>query len=1075
MEKLIKSIITNLVKWAPSGSSFGVMVHALLAQDWLPAILASFLTACSVLWVKFSGKFMEEAEKEAEKRGGGLAKWMFVVGDRTAIALKEKTLSAWRYVTSDFENEYYKRLTYICRNYEKQGLDKDQVLRLQQVFVPLKISQKSLAKISPDLIQNSSEDLSKLQDIGQILVRMSNNYAFRRLAILGAPGSGKTTLLRYLTLAYISRQQRKLLNSRVPSFIPVLIYLRDVREEIVNNPKLPLVNLIHSWLQKLQEINPLNPPPNWVANKIKHNQFLILLDGLDEIADEAERQQVSRWVDFQMKEYPEIAFILSSRPLGYKKAKLKQNVTVLEVQPFSLDQVEQFIHNWYLETEILRHYSNRDEGVQEIAYRQAKDLVKRIRDNPPLATMAVNPLLLTMIATVHVRGSALPGKRVELYKEIFQVLLEKRQRAKGISDALRSSQKLSVLKPLAFALMEDKKRSFSLTPEVDRLLQEKLKSLSSNISTQADFLEQIREASGLLIAKEEGLYEFAHLSFQEYLASVEIKESNKESILTSALKSSDQLSWWAETIRLYCAQNDASSIIQAALSSENIDILSLAFDCLEEGLSVQPSVREKLEIRLIQGLESDDTELFKVAAEVKLSRRLKQLLRVDEKIAIDNSYISCAEYQLFVDEQREQEKYHQPDHWDEYHFLSSKATEPITGVRASDAQAFCEWLSLRTGQYYRLPYFQEVQVHPIKESEIGAWSQDPDSTECKLLGISAKQWQQWQSALTDSLRELLRQDFAHSNTSIRASVRDRASSLALVRDRDRDRDLASDLDSALARVLIRDRHRDRASDLARVLIRERGDLASARASASAHAHAHEGVLLDRDLDRVLARASDRASDLDLAARARDSDLARALDRALELVSASDRVNTSALTLDLASASASASALARDLELASASERILDRSRNSVLARDSALARDLANDLDRAFTIALDLARVRSADALDRALDSALALARASDHDSALDSASDHASIRAYLSIFLLTLELLIETYEQHLKSQIQIFRDNKKTEQYNRDKNNLVQQFNTAADAYLTLAILHLRQTNQLPAWESIRIVREDQ
>ena len=36
--------------------------------------------------------------------------------------------------------------------------------------------------------------------------------------------------------------------------------------------------------------------------------------------------------------------------------------------------------------------------------------------------MAVNPLLLTMIATVHRRGNVLPGKRVELYKEICQVL-----------------------------------------------------------------------------------------------------------------------------------------------------------------------------------------------------------------------------------------------------------------------------------------------------------------------------------------------------------------------------------------------------------------------------------------------------------------------------------------------------------------------------------------------------------------------------------------------------------------------------------------------------------------------------
>ena len=36
------------------------------------------------------------------------------------------------------------------------------------------------------------------------------------------------------------------------------------------------------------------------------------------------------------------------------------------------------------------------------------------------------------------------------------------------------------------------------------------------------FLKHIREVSGLLMAKEEKIYEFAHLSLQEYLGSVRI-------------------------------------------------------------------------------------------------------------------------------------------------------------------------------------------------------------------------------------------------------------------------------------------------------------------------------------------------------------------------------------------------------------------------------------------------------------------------------------------------------------------------------------------------------------------------
>ena len=603
MEKFVRAVITNIVTWTPSGVGVGVTAHSLVNQEWVQAILVSFVTACSSLWVKFSGKFMEEAEKEAEERGGGLAKWMFVVGDRTAIALQEKATQAWRHLTSDFEDKYYQRLIYICRNYETQGLDKDRVLKLQHMFVPLKISQKSLAKISPDLIQNLPQKLSKHKEIGELLVLMSRDSAFRRLAVLGAPGSGKTTLMRYLTLIYANRKHRRLLHPKAPPYVPVLMYLRDVRDDIVKNPTLPLVDLINIWVQRLQTIDPLKPPPNWFAGKLRQNQCLILLDGLDEIADEKERKMVSQWVDFQMKEYPDTAFILTSRPLGYQHAKLQQAVTVLEVQPFSLKQVQQFIHGWYVETEIRSQGNTDDLGVREEAKQQADDLVKRIQDSAPLVAMAVNPLLLTMIATVHRRGSALPGKRVELYKEICQVLLEKRQRAKGIPDVLNASQNQSVLQGLALDLMVRETRSFTLS-DVDDLMHRRLRMVLTGEAHAQQFLKQMQEVSGLLSAKEEGVYEFAHLSFQEYLASVELRESNQEHLLADVLNNLDQLSWWAETVRLYAAQGDSSAVIQAAIRASTVDALALAFDCLEEGKSIDPSVRQDLETMLEEGLEA---------------------------------------------------------------------------------------------------------------------------------------------------------------------------------------------------------------------------------------------------------------------------------------------------------------------------------------------------------------------------------------------------------------------------------------------------------------------------------------
>jgi hypothetical protein len=85
--------------------------------------------------------------------------------------------------------------------------------------------------------------------------------------------------------------------------------------------------------------------------------------------------------------------------------------------------------------------------------------------------------------------------------------------------------------------------------------------------------------------------------------------------------------------------------------------------------------------------------------------------RIDENTYIDDTLVTCAEYQLFIDEMREQGKYYQPDHWTSYQFPEGAAKEPILGVRHSSAAAFCEWLTQRaeSGWNYCLPNQKDVR------------------------------------------------------------------------------------------------------------------------------------------------------------------------------------------------------------------------------------------------------------------------------------------------------------------------------------------------------------------------------
>ena len=104
--------------------------------------------------------------------------------------------------------------------------------------------------------------------------------------------------------------------------------------------------------------------------------------------------------------------------------------------------------------------------------------------------------------------------------------------------------------------------------------------------------------------------------------------------------------------------------------------------------------------------------------------------RIDESTYIDDTLVTCGEYQLFIDEMREQEKYYQPDHWKSYRFPKGHARELILGVRCSDVVAFCEWLTIRVASdwRYRLPTKADITnfpINPVVQGLLGCWIVGP--------------------------------------------------------------------------------------------------------------------------------------------------------------------------------------------------------------------------------------------------------------------------------------------------------------------------------------------------------------
>ncbi|MBM3215300.1 hypothetical protein FJZ36_10350, partial [Candidatus Poribacteria bacterium] len=246
------------------------------------------------------------------------------------------------------------------------------------------------------------------------------------------------------------------------------------------------------------------------------------------------------------------------------------------------------------------------------------------------------------------------------------------------------------------------------------------------------FLTDVENESGLLIQREqEGSFGFAHHAFQEYLAAAQLaKEQNNEQ-RDALLRENLLIAWWEETTLLYAAQRDATDLIVPCLDSDppSIGKVTFALRCVGEALGVDQSIRSRLETLLFDNLESSDEESRRVAAEILLAMRLREprvdrfpgFQTIDETTEIDGTFISHAEYQLFLDDMTAHGKSHHPYHWtaDRTRFDQGEALSPVVGIGWSDAEAFCDWLTERSNgsARYRLPDADELSGHSSLRSE----------------------------------------------------------------------------------------------------------------------------------------------------------------------------------------------------------------------------------------------------------------------------------------------------------------------------------------------------------------------
>ena len=548
---------------------------ALLNQSDLPKLALSTLIGSGVAPIVMA--IGEPITKKLKQRGGQAS-------EASVTAIENAAQTAFAKATG-VEAKYLEAQKLDCQTDRCQGMMQSFVPLLEEIFVDLSLDTGAIAAGWHSLQGIELFDSARQSGhftIWQLIQQAEQQPTFRQMAIVAWGGYGKTTLLKHLAYIYSSQQHDRY---SVKARVPVLLALGDCWKKFLATketlPSLPdVIEQYHlARLPGSAEIKPL--PTDWAKNLLKQGKMLVLLDGLDEVPKD-KQATISSWINREMQQYgkSKSIFILTSRPKAYQQQaqtnQLEMRMT-LWVEPFDAAQQEQFIHQWYRYRERYDNNGRESADVQQVANRAAAELLTQIQARPEIQDLAKIPLLLNMITAFHRLNpqAKLPERRVELYQGICDLQLKYRPGAKALETLLIQSDAQKILQRLALEMLLNNREKSIDRPTLLQRLQTHLQAEHETADAQ-QFLEEVVRISELLVEQDADTYEFAHWSFQEYLAAREILQQGQESLLYERFEELE----WKPTILLYAAQvKNPSSLIQALLERGAAD---LAHACLPE-------------------------------------------------------------------------------------------------------------------------------------------------------------------------------------------------------------------------------------------------------------------------------------------------------------------------------------------------------------------------------------------------------------------------------------------------------------------------------------------------------------
>lgn len=472
-------------------------------------------------------------------------------------------------------------------------------LQLWNIFVP----------------QNVRENTNSAQSIKISDLINGDEQDYKYTVILGRPGSGKSTLTQYKALEWTRTQAISLPLKE----LPLLIELRNYIDNLA------IAKNFLEYLHQGRGVNGGTLNQHELHQWLKNRPSIVMFDGLDEILDDATREDIVIDIINFTTNYPKVRVLVTSRVVGYEKQRHKfQSADFREfmLQDLDIKQIKGFVAQWYK----LAFEDCPNEGNKKRDRLQAS-----IDNSSAFQELAGNPLLLTMMAILN-RNEELPRDRATLYERASEVLLNNWDKSKYlpnnslldplVNNELDYTKKQEILRLVAHKIQESTDtldaNLFINKEDLDVILTNYLRSKKfANPSFVATVLrEALTTRSFILCFLGGDSYGFVHRTFLEYFCAwyYVCRFEKQQKISIEGLKQDVfgtrwHSSSWHEVLSLIVGKLDvkfAQEIIEYLLdidgASDNFSNLFLAAKCCEDMRDFRQI--PETQHRLVQQLQS---------------------------------------------------------------------------------------------------------------------------------------------------------------------------------------------------------------------------------------------------------------------------------------------------------------------------------------------------------------------------------------------------------------------------------------------------------------------------------------